>query len=175
MEKLSAFDKMQSETPFFQNVCHYTVSNIYKFQLTFLLKNPIFYLLPVSVLLCILVKAYQIALFVGIFSLVYYIFIPVLYYVSAKKTVERIKERNFGKNVENTVTFTENALYNTASGNTIGIEYGAVKKVMSFKDCYYIVTKTNQAFLVSKEGFTMGDAAAFPAFLKEKTGKKVRP
>ena len=174
MEKLSAFEKMQSETPFFQNVNQYTVNNIFKFQLVFFLKKPAVYMLPVALIILLVLQSYKMALIMGIFSVVYYVVLPLMLYKGAKNTVKQITERNFGKNPENTVTFTENALYNTAVGNTIGVEYGAVKKVMTFKDCYYIVTRTNQAFLVTKDGFTMGDAAAFPAFLKEKTGKKVK-
>ncbi len=174
MEKSSALERMQSETAYFKNVCKYTVKNIFKFQIVFLLKKPAIYLLPFATIITFVIQNYTIALLMAIFTLVYYTVLPLTYYQGAKRTVKLMAERNGGEVPENTVTFTESALYNTTSGKTVGVEYGAVKRVMTFKDSYYVVTKTNQAFLVSKNGFVLGNPADFPAFIKEKTEKKVK-
>jgi len=54
------------------------------------------------------------------------------------------------------------------------VEYSAVKEIYFWKNCWFLFLDERHAEILALRCMKSGDAAAIPAFLREKTGKEIR-
>ncbi len=103
-----------------------------------------------------------------------WIFLQVFIYIkNVNITLKRDLEMH-GKPVEITVTITdENITTVQSTGSEIHLNYTDIKKAFQTKKYIYLQTKTNLLCSFKKDGFSIGNAAEFLEFLRNK-GVKIK-
>lgn len=154
--------------PLFKNETKYTQKN-YELFLDFHNKKYSFsqsaYIIIMVILLiyCIIFNVIQknisfVLLFFALLLLLFFlkIYLPIKRY---KKTQKQIKKNS-------TFTFNFYNLYFTVNNNTF--YYFKLYRVFETKDYFYLYVNEDNAALISKDGFKIGNAEDFSKFIKKK-------
>ena len=175
---ITAAEKLARETAVFVNVAKLDTKALFKMQTTAFIKSPtnwIFYaviIVAFSLIAFLRPEGFTLegALVLVGFILLIAAFIPLTMWIVSKNGEKNAAKA--GGDLTQTVTATEEMLYYSASGKTVGFEYGAFVKIMQNKEYYYLITYARQMVMIAKNGFTLGDPGEFYGFVAAKIAAK---
>lgn len=161
---------MKKNNPLFKNVTKYSDQSYQKFVNFHTNKYNMsykFYTIVISILIvyCIILNIMQKNIGLTLlFLLMLAGFLIMRIYIPAKEYLKN--KKRFSNNQSSFFTFTFYNFYFTI--NDRRFYYFKLHKVFETSDYFYLYVNEDTAFLVSKNGFKMGNATEFTEFIKKK-------
>jgi len=91
------------------------------------------------------------------------------YRKTVRQTIERDRAESNGGNVVFTTTVTKKNIVSTSStGEKFRLEFSDIKNCGITKNLIVVLSKNNTSYMLSKEGFEIGNAKSFIQFLKDR-------
>ena len=154
------------------------VITLFKMQTTAFIKSPTNWIFYAVIIIAFALIAFlrpegftlEGALVLVGFILLIAAFIPLTMWIVSKNGEKNAAKA--GGDLTQSVTATEEMLYYSASGKTVGFEYGAFVKIMQNKEYFYLITYARQMVMIAKNGFTLGDPGEFYGFVAAKIAAK---
>ncbi len=164
----------------FKNTTKYTkdlyLSFLYFHNEKFGIKYHLFSLLVIIFFISCIILQLSNLLFVPAITLTIFLvgFVVYRYSFFNSKVSKELKSSKIADSKEITFCFYDNRIEIFTGNTALSVKYNQIYKIFDMPDLFYIYIGKQCALLVSKNGFTIGNALDFSDFLRKKCWRKYK-